>query len=226
MLLSQLVCLMIMLLRHLFILARVWLQRALDELNRSLVEIYDSRLILRHGSNALGILTDLAQETGAKTVVWTALYEPWVAARDHEVEAKLNGRGIKVYVEHSYLLHRPDEVVVSELTKGASHHSVCLFQILFNNSSPVFVGIGSVTHFMECCRRGTGLRTPIGTPVEPPVIMRKPAVWPKSCSLASLNLYVPPVKRNGQVVDWAKDIHSSWSFSEDGAFKGEVKSCY
>ena len=113
-----------MLLRHLYIIARVWLQRALDELNRSLVETYDSRLILRHGSNALGILTDLAQETGAKTVVWTALYEPLVAARDHEVEAKLKGRGIKVYVEHSYLLHRPDEVVVSELTKGAPHHIV------------------------------------------------------------------------------------------------------
>ena len=81
-----------------FVAARVWLRRALDELNKSLVEAYDSRLILKHGSDTLGILTDLIQETGAKTVVWTALYEPWLEARDREVEAKLKGRGVKVCV--------------------------------------------------------------------------------------------------------------------------------
>ena len=49
----------------------------------------------------------------------------------------------KVHVEHSYLLHIPDEVALSNAQQG----------------------IGSVTHFMECCKNGTGSRSPIGTPV-------------------------------------------------------------
>ena len=81
-------------------------------------------------------------------------------------------------------------------------------------------GIGSVTHFMECCRRVTGSRTPIGTVVDPPAILKKPAAWPSSCSLEDLKLYVPPVRRDGSIVDWAKDIHDNWSFSEDGGYRG------
>jgi len=177
---------------------RVWLRRALHQLNQSLVDAYDSRLILRKGSNTLGIINELLQETGAKTVVWTALYEPWLESRDQEIRTKLEKRGVEVHVEHSYLLHRPDEVEVSNLTKG----------------------IGSVTHFMECCRRVTGSRTPIGTVVDPPAILKKPAAWPSSCSLEDLKLYVPPVRRDGSIVDWAKDIHDNWSFSEDGGYRG------
>ena len=115
------------------------------------------------------VFIDLLRETGAKTVVWTALYEPWIADRDHNLKSKLESRGIKVcllnsslilrkiyekpqifyffffkvHVEHSYLLHIPDEVALSNAQQG----------------------IGSVTHFMECCKNGTGSRSPIGTPV-------------------------------------------------------------
>ena len=114
------------------------------------------------------VFIDLLRETGAKTVVWTALYEPWIADRDRNLKSKLESRGIKVcslnsslilkkvfektlfffsffkvHVEHSYLLHIPDEVALSNAQQG----------------------IGSVTHFMECCKNGTGSRSPIGTPV-------------------------------------------------------------
>ena len=45
-------------------------------------------------------------------IVWTALYEPWIMERDEKISYRLNGLGVKVDIEHSYLLHRPDEVVV------------------------------------------------------------------------------------------------------------------
>ena len=102
-------------------------------------------------------------------MVWTALYEPWIADRDSNLKSKLESRGIKVcllnsslilrkvieknvrlffslfkvHVEHSYLLHRPDEVALSNAQQG----------------------IGSVLHFMECCKNSTGSRSPIGAPV-------------------------------------------------------------
>ena len=75
--------------------------------------VYDSRLILRKGSNTLGIINELLQETGAKTVVWTALYEPWLESRDQEIRTKLEKRGVEVHVEHSYLLHRPGMAINS-----------------------------------------------------------------------------------------------------------------
>ena len=115
------------------------------------------------------VFIDLLRETGAKTVVWTALYEPWIADRDRNLKSKLESRGIKVrllnsslilrkvfekktqivfslfkvHVEHSYLLHIPDEVALSNAQQG----------------------IGSVLHFMECCKNSTGSRSPIGAPV-------------------------------------------------------------
>ena len=114
------------------------------------------------------VFIDLLRETGAKTVVWTALYEPWIVDRDLNLKSKLESRGIKVcllnpslilrevfekpqiffsffkvHVEHSYLLHIPDEVALSNAQQG----------------------IGSVLHFMECCKNSTGSRSPIGTPV-------------------------------------------------------------
>ena len=96
---------------------KVWLQRALEELDQSLAKHYGSHLILRKGSDTAQILFDLLQETGAKTVVWTDLYEPWILDRDEIIESKLQSRGIQVHIEHSYLLHRPDEVVCDS-TRG------------------------------------------------------------------------------------------------------------
>ena len=42
------------------------------------------------------VFVDLLRKTGAKTVVWTALYEPWIAERDQKLKSKLESRGIKV----------------------------------------------------------------------------------------------------------------------------------
>ena len=42
------------------------------------------------------VFHELLQETGAKSVVWTALYEPWIMERDDKLKSKLESRGIKV----------------------------------------------------------------------------------------------------------------------------------
>ena len=164
---------------------KVWLKRALDELNKSLSNHYNSRLILKSGRSSEQILLDLIQETGAKTVVWTALYEPWILKRDQNIESTLKAKGIEVHVEHSYLLHRPDEIQVCDATRG----------------------IGSVTHFMECCKK-TESKTSIGKPIDAPSLLKTPETWPKSLTLDQMKLYVKPVRKDGTEVDWAAQINS------------------
>jgi len=177
---------------------KVWLNRALEELNISLDKHYGSRLILRNCETATveAVFHDLLRETGAKTVVWTALYEPWIMERDQMLKSKLESRGIKVQIEHSYLLHMPSEVVLSDSHKG----------------------LGSVLHFMECCKKSIGSRSPIGVPTEPPKSLKCPPTWPFSNSLDQMKLYVKPVRKDGTKVDWAKQINASWQFGEDGGY--------
>ena len=52
----------------------------------------------------VSVFIDLLRETGAKTVVWTALYEPWIADRDSNLKSKLESRGIKVRLLNSSLI--------------------------------------------------------------------------------------------------------------------------
>ena len=178
---------------------KVWLKRALDELDKSLTTLYGSRLILRRCNGSLEQeIMSLVRETGAKTVVWTALYEPWILERDAKIRYRLNGIGVNVHIEHSYLLHRPDEVIVPDTAKG----------------------IGSVVHFMECCRESVGSRTSIGVPVDRPQNLKSPSTWPSSCSLEEMKLYVKPKRRDGTFVDWAKQINAPdcWKFGENGGY--------
>ena len=137
----------------------------------------------------------LARETGAKDVVWTALYEPDLKERDEKIERALQRIGVKVHVEHSYLLHRPEQIRVTGVGP---------------------MGIGSVTHFMECCRQNPGDK--IGDPVGPPLDIPRPSTWPASHPLADLKLYVMPRRRDGTLVDWAKTIRESWDFGEEGGY--------
>ena len=81
------------------------------------------------------------------------------------MEKRLAGAGVHVDIEHSYLLHRPDQVTVAGV--GAR-------------------GIGSVTHFMECCKSNPG--DSIGKPIDPPRYLNNPTTWPTSHSLPQLRL--------------------------------------
>ena len=180
----------------------MWLEQALGVLSGTLKDGFDSRLILRKCLSYQSELLSIIKETGAKHVVWTALYEPHLETRDAAIKTALRKSGVSVEEEHGYLLHRPDQMSVAGVGAG---------------------GLGSVTHFMECCRHNPGDK--IGNPLEPPVSMKSPLTWPASCQLADLGLYRPPRRRDGTCVDWAAGIRRSWTFGEEGGYeKAEVHS--
>ena len=72
--------------------ARVWLERALAALDSSLANSYNSKLVYRRCDSYEAELVSLVRETGARTVVWSALYEPQLAARDTAVQRALAPR--------------------------------------------------------------------------------------------------------------------------------------
>jgi deoxyribodipyrimidine photo-lyase len=53
-----------------------------------------SRLILRRGE-ALGVLRSLIEQTGAKAVYWTRLYDPDATQRDSDIKTALKEDGIE-----------------------------------------------------------------------------------------------------------------------------------
>ena len=176
--------------------SKVWLEQALGVFSATLRERFGSRLILRKCLSSQSELLSLVKETGAKRVVWSALYEPQMQQRDAAIKTALGQAGVSVEEEHGYLLHRPDQLSVAGVGAG---------------------GLGSVTHFMECCKHNPGDR--IGDPLDPPVSMMSPASWPSSCQLTELGLYKPPRRRDGTRVDWAAGIRRSWTFGEEGGYE-------
>ena len=176
---------------------KVWLEQALDVFSETLFNKYNTKLILRTAESGYKTeLLKLVQETGARHVVWSELYEPYLKTRDYDIKTGLEKQGVLVSITHGYLLHRPDQVSVASV--GA-------------------IGIGSVTHFMECCKQNPGDK--IGDPLEPPRDMLRPQQWPRSCSLSDLKLYVQPRRKDGTLVDWAADIRRSWRFGEEGGYE-------
>ena len=174
---------------------KVWLEQSLLILSQTLLKRYESKLIFRKTDCYKSELLNMVRETGAKTVVWTALYEPFLVSRDGDIKKGLQKSGVEVIEEHGYLLHRPDQVSVAKI--GA-------------------IGIGSVTHFMECCKQNPGDK--IGEPLDPPTNIPKPKNWPSSCSIPELGLYIKPKRRDGTLVDWAAGIHKHWRFGEEGGY--------
>ena len=174
---------------------KVWLEQSLHILSQTLLKRYESKLIFRKTDCYKSELLNMVRETGAKTVVWTALYEPFLVSRDGDIKKGLQKFGVEVIEEHGYLLHRPDQVSVAKI--GA-------------------IGIGSVTHFMECCKQNPGDK--IGEPLDPPTNIPKPKNWPSSCSIPELGLYIKPKRRDGTLVDWAAGIHKHWRFGEEGGY--------
>ncbi len=65
-----------------------------------------SRLILRRG-RAEDVLADLARETGAHAVRWSRAYDPDQVARDKDVKARLEGKGVDAKSLPGHLLFEP-----------------------------------------------------------------------------------------------------------------------
>ena len=60
--------------------------------------------------SSLQALLGLAEETGARTVLATALYEPWLRERDGRAAAGLQRAGVACRMVHSYCLRDPTSV--------------------------------------------------------------------------------------------------------------------
>lgn len=180
---------------------KYWLHQALSCFGSSLGRIGSSLIFLKAaqhgngvGSSSLQTLRQLIKETRARTVVANALYEPWLKERDDIVASALQKDGVECRMYHSYCLRDPYSVS----TEGVGLR-----------------GIGSVSHFMSCCRQNPG--SPLGAPLDPPVAFPRPTHWPQGLSLDMLGLARMPRRKDGTTIDWAANIRKSWDFSEEGA---------
>lgn len=77
------------------------------------------------------------------------------------------------------------------------------------------LGIGSVSHFMSCCKQNPG--STVGVPVDAPFSLPTPSCWPQGVPLDTLDLARMPRRKDGTTIDWAANIRKSWDFSENGA---------
>ncbi|XP_037538786.1 deoxyribodipyrimidine photo-lyase [Nematolebias whitei] len=179
---------------------KYWLHQALSCLCTSLEHIGSHLIFLKASGevnevrSSLHTLKQLVKETGARTLMANALYEPWLKERDVAVASVLQKEGVECKMFHSYCLRDPYTVS----TEGVGLR-----------------GIGSVSHFMSCCGQNPG--SPMGVPLDPPVSLPTPAHWPQGIPLDSLSLARMPRRKDGTVVDWAANIQKSWDFSEAGA---------
>ncbi|XP_028287972.1 uncharacterized protein LOC114452690 [Parambassis ranga] len=179
---------------------KYWLHQALSCFCSSLEHIGSHLVLLKangHGKEAgssLHTLKELIKETGAKTVLANALYEPWLKERDDVVVSALQKESVECRMFHSYCLRDPYAVS----TEGVGLR-----------------GIGSVSHFMSCCRQNPG--PTVGIPQDPPGSLPSPAHWPQGVSLDTLGLARMPRRKDGTAIDWAANIRKSWDFSEEGA---------
>ncbi|KAM9302055.1 deoxyribodipyrimidine photo-lyase-like [Gastrophryne carolinensis] len=175
---------------------KFWLHQALFHLNQQLAQKHGSHVIFRINDSCADELVRLVRETGAGTVLVNAVYEPWLKERDDLISRALERQGVVFRKYHSYCLYEPYSVS----TEGVGLR-----------------GIGSVSHFMNCCERNSSAST-IGTPLDAPTSLPLPSGWPESLELDDLQLAKMPQRKDGTVIDWAAPIKKSWDFSEDGAY--------
>ena len=101
--------------------ARFWAHHSLNQLQHSL-ESLGSHLVLRDGSHeggSGGALLRLAAETGARAVLFNALYEPWHVAIDAQVAAALRAAGVGVHEFRGNVLYEPG---VASPDEGPNRH--------------------------------------------------------------------------------------------------------
>ncbi|XP_045159044.2 deoxyribodipyrimidine photo-lyase-like [Mercenaria mercenaria] len=175
---------------------KYWLHMALPTLNRDMIDRYNNPIIFRKSTDYLTDIVDIIKQSGAKTLVMNDVYEPYLKERDDKICKVLRNKGVKCERFHSYLLHQPGAIKTE---------SLCMR------------GMGSVTHFMECCRQSDP--EPLGVPVDPPNILPVGTDRPESVPVSELGLGRLPKRKDGTEIDWARVIRESWDFSENGAWE-------
>ncbi|XP_068168215.1 deoxyribodipyrimidine photo-lyase [Antennarius striatus] len=181
--------------------SKFWLHQALSCFSSSLNRI-GSHLVFfdakgkSEGGSTLLTLREVVKQTGARKIFANALYEPWLKDRDDAVVSALQNDGVECRMFHSYCLRDPYSVS----TRGVGLR-----------------GIGSVSHFMSCCRQNPGSAT--GVPLDAPSCLPRPSHQPQGVCLDTLGLARMPCRKDGTLIDWAANIRKSWDFSEEGAHR-------
>jgi deoxyribodipyrimidine photo-lyase len=139
--------------------SRWWLHQSLASLAAQLGD-RGSRLILRRGATA-EVLAGIATETKATTVFASRGYEPWAAALEIKVRAKLADNNVAFKRYAGALLFEPEAL----RTKAGDPFKV-------------------YTPFWRAATAGAGP----AQPVPPPGGVTAPATWPKSDALATWQL--------------------------------------
>lgn len=91
--------------------SRWWLHGALQSLNQSL----QGKLNIYRG-DPLAVISQLAQQTSATSVVWNRCYEPWRIARDAKLKSVLKEQSIEVESYNGSLLWEPWQVLKKDGT--------------------------------------------------------------------------------------------------------------
>lgn len=92
--------------------SRWWLHHSLASLAQSLAQS-GNRLVIRRG-NSLDVLTDVINETGARSIYVHELYEPALRRRDDAIAVALDRRGISFTRVNGNLLSRPGSIATNE----------------------------------------------------------------------------------------------------------------
>ena len=156
---------------------KYWLYMALPALNLDFKERFNNCFVYRKTDSYLNELVEIIDSSGANSLYMNDVYEPFLKSRDDKICAVLKSKGVKCERYHSYLLHEPGSIRTE---------SLCMR------------GIGSVTHFMECCRQSS--TSPIGLPVDPPSCLPAGCNRPESMPLEALELGKLPRRKDGTVV--------------------------
>jgi deoxyribodipyrimidine photo-lyase len=140
--------------------SRWWLHHSLARLDEDLRKL-GSRLILRQTADCAATLRALAEECGARRIVWNRRYEPAAVVRDTLIKTSLQGAGIAAASFNGSLLHEPWEI--KNKAGGA-------FQVF-------------TPFWRHCLAQGDP-----AAPPTPPRSLPAPPRWPESGELSSLGL--------------------------------------
>ena len=173
--------------------AKYWLHHALLHLSQALDSKLGSKLLICSGESSLDLLLMLIMDSGATTVLFNRVYEPWKVSRDALIAQVLSENGVSVHSTKGVVLFEPIEVRP-------------------DTDQRIQYGFGSVGFFLNACD-GHEIQEPLPVPLR----LRAPVRWPQAQSLSDLRLDAQPRRKNGTTIDWAKGIRENWGFREEDA---------
>jgi len=168
-----------------------WLHHALASFDASLRSRYGLAVTVRTGKSMADVLSNAAAEAGVDEVVTSSSTEAWARRSESTAKAALEAAGLRFRSFNSFLLQDISEVKV-DMGTYRGH-------------------FGTLTPFhhahMSC--------PPVPRPAPAPPSLTAPCKALGSEGLAALGFARMPLRKDGSVLDWGKQILESWDISEE-----------